>query len=346
VAVEAEPVEPPPVRPAAPPLPDTPDAPPAAWAAALGTEPGGLDGPAPELVPEEQATAQAVLAHFEAHRPGPASFPSIALKILDLVRDPKVDAAALARTIEMDAALSTGVLVLANSALFRGVEQLETVRSAVTRLGLGEVAKLAAALSTRSLYRADLRAAFELFGPVWNRLYYHATTVARAGAELARLRKLGEPDRVFLAGMLHDVGKSIALRSLSALTLDGSVPRHDGPAVDRILHHVHVLVGAEAHREWGLPEGLAAIAEWHHLPEIEGGPEQVDLHLVRLVSALELVRSAPGMSPAAPAEAIGSARALGLGPERVRALRGTLAETSDWVKMVFGEESGGPAAAR
>lgn len=326
-------------------LPDAPGAPPEAWAKALGIEPSALDAALPPLLPEEASTAQALTKHFDANRPGPASFPSISLKILEQVRDPRVDAAGLAKTIEMDAALSSGVLVLANSAVFRGLTKVETLREAVTRLGLGEVARIAAALSTRSLYQG-VRKEFELFGPTWNRLFYHAVTVARAGADLARLRKLGDPDRVFLGGMLHDVGKSLALRSFAALLLEGRVPRHEGPSVDRILHHVHVSVGAEAHAEWGLPAHLAAIAEWHHLPEISSGPDQVELHVVRLTSALELQRTAPGISPAAPAEVVGSARALGLGPARVQALRTALTEHGEWVKMLFGEEAGGPAAAR
>lgn len=327
------------------PLPDAPGAPPEAWARAMELDPSALEGASPPLLPDEAATAEAVLAHFDAHRPGPASFPSISLKILEQVRDPKVDAAGLARTIEMDAALSSGVLVLANSAVFRGLSKVETLREAVTRLGLGEVARIAAALSTRSLYRS-VRTEFELFGPTWNRLFYHAVTVARAGADLARMRKLGDPDRVFLGGMLHDVGKSLALRSLAALLLEDRVPQHDAGSVDHILHHVHVQVGAEAHREWGLPAGLAAIAEWHHLPEIASGKEQADLHVVRLTSALELARTAPGVSPAAPAEVMGSARALGLGPRRVQSLRTSLAENGEWVKMLFGEETGGPAVAK
>lgn len=326
-------------------LPDDPDAPLSAWAEALEVEPAALEGAAPPLLPEEARAAQAVLAHFDANRPGPASFPSIAIKILDQVRDPRTDAAALARTIELDPALSAGVLVLANSAIFRGVSKVETVQDAVARLGMSEVARVATALSTRSLYRS-VRAEFELFGAGWNQLFYHATTVARAGSELARVRKLGDPGRIFLGGMLHDVGKSLALRSLAALVLAGRVPRPDAVAVDRVLHHVHVLLGAEAHREWGLPAGLAAIAEWHHLPEIASGPDQVELHVVRLASALELLRSSPGVSPTAPAEAVGSGRALGLGPARVQALRLSLDETGEWVRMLFGDGAGGPASGR
>jgi putative nucleotidyltransferase with HDIG domain len=325
--------------------PDDPAPPPEAWAEALELPLAALDEGAAPLLPEEEATAEAVLAHFDTHRPGPASFPSIALKILDLVRDPQVDAAALSRTIELDAALSTGVLVLANSAVFRGVSKVESLREAVSRLGLGEVARLTTALSTRSLYRS-VRAEFELFVPTWNRLFYHAATVARTGAVLGRARGLGDPDRTFLGGLLHDVGKALALRSLAALFLERRVPLHTTAAVDRILHQVHVVVGAEAHREWGLPAGLSAIAEWHHLPEIAAGPEQVELHLVRLTSAVELIRTAPGLSPTAPAEAVGSARALGFRPARVQALRTTLAEQAEQVRLLFGAESGGPTAAR
>ncbi len=326
-------------------LPAGPDAPAEAWAAAVEVPVAALERPGPPLLPDEATTARAVMEHFDANRPGPASFPSIALQILDLVRDPKVDATALDRVIELDAALSSGVLVLANSAVFRGVSKVETLREAVTRLGLDEVARLAAALSTRSLYRS-VRAEFDLFGPTWNRLFYHAVTVARSGAELARARKLGDPDRVFVGGMLHDVGKSLALRSLAALLIEDRVPRHDVGALARILQHVHVPIGALAHREWGLPEGLVAIAERHHDPAIGAGPAEVDLHVVRLTSALELARSEPGVWATAPAEAVSSARALGLGPARVQALRASLAEQADWVRMLFGEETGGPAAAR
>ena len=326
-------------------LPDDRGASVEAWAGSLGLSVEAFEARGTPLLPEEAATADAVLSHFDAHRPGPASFPSIALKILDLVRDPKMDAIGLTRTIELDGALSSGVLVLANSAVFRGVSRVETLREAVARLGLEEVARAATALSTRTLYRS-VRAEFDLFGPTWNRLFYHAATVARAGSDLGRARKLGDPDRIFLGGMLHDVGKSLALRSLAALLLADRVPQHEAAAVDRILHHVHVPVGAEAHREWGLPPGLSAIAESHHFSGNALGGERTDLHVVRLTSALELLRTSPEVSSSAPAEVVGSAKALGLGPTRVRALRTGLAEHGEWVRMLFGDETGGPAAMR
>lgn len=317
-----------------------------AYAEALGVAPEALRATPPELTEEEARTASFLLAHFDAHRPGPASFPALSLRVLDLVRDPDVEVAELARLIEIDAALSAGVLVLANSPVFRGVSVIQTVRDAVARLGLSEVAKLASALAARSLYAPEVRAEFEMFGHVWNGLFYHAATVARAAAALVRREGLADPDRIFLAGMLHDVGKSIALRSLAAIVLDERVTAWEGPALDRILHHVHARVGADAHREWRLPPGLLAVAERHHDPVIEPGRERAELHAVRLVSALRLLRTAPEVHPAAAAEAVQSGRALGLGPERLRALSAEISETEDWVRMLHGDDAGGPAAAR
>lgn len=307
--------------------------------------PAALYAAWPELSEDEGRTAALLLAHFDAHRPAPASFPALSLRVLDLVRDPEVDVAELAKVIELDAALSAGVLVLANSPVYRGVSQLQTVREAVSRLGLSEVSKLAAALSARSLYAPEVRAEFEMFGPAWNGLFYHAATVARAASALARRLGLADPERVFLAGMLHDVGKSIALRSLSAIVLDDRVTAWEGPALDRILHQLHGQVGAEAHREWRLPAPLLAVAERHHDVVVEGGRAHAELHAVRLVSALHLLRASPEVHPTAAAEAMQSARALGLGPERLAAVAAELAETAAWVRRVHGDDAGGPAAA-
>jgi putative nucleotidyltransferase with HDIG domain len=324
---------------------DEASAPDAAYAEALGIPQDSLYAAWPKLGDEEARTATFLLAHFDAHRPGPASFPALSLRVLDLVRDPDVEVAELARLIELDAALSAGVLVLANSPVFRGVSAIQTVKDAVARLGLSEVAKLASALSARSLYAPEVRAEFEMFGPVWNGLFYHAATVARVAAELARRQGLADPDRVFLAGMLHDVGKSIALRSLAAIVLDDRVTAWEGPALDRILHEVHGKVGAEAHREWRLPASLLAVAERHHEAALEPGRETAAIHAVRLASALRLL-PAPGIHPTAPAEAVQSARALGLGPARLRAFRDEVRETEEWVRMLHGDDVGGPAAAR
>ena len=328
-----------------PPLSDAPGAPDSAWAEALGLPLAALAGGTLKLTPEEQLVSAAVLDHFDTHRPGPASFPAIALQVVDLARQADVDLGKLARLIEQDAALSAGVMVLASSPVFRGVEKIETPRQAIGRLGTAEVARLVTALSTRSLYQPQVRAEFETFGPSWNRLFYASAVVARTAASLATARKLPGAEHAFVGGMLHDVGKSIALRSVAALAMEGQIRVPTPESLARILQAVHVEVGVEVHEAWKLPEHLTALAARHHEPSLPPDPSIAALHLVRLASALQLLAEAPGVNPGAPLEVLDSARALGLGPARVQALSLELVEAGEWVRLLFGEESGGPARA-
>jgi putative nucleotidyltransferase with HDIG domain len=320
-------------------LADAPDASDPEFAAALGVAPDRFESQETPPTGDEAHLVDKVLAHFAAHHPGPASFPSISLRILELVRYPDVNLNELSKYIRMDGALASSLLALANSAVYRGVRQIETVKDAVTRIGLGEVAKLTAAISARSLYDAEERTAFRRFAPTWQGLFDHAATVGRAASELSRKVGTGTgPEQVFMAGLLHDVGKSIALRSLAALEASGKVPVSSDATVTRALHLVHVAIGTEMQRTiWQLPALFVDTAAHHHDGAPPAGETASTVQLVRLVSAVDLLLTAPDCYPCAPGEALGAARLLGLSPERVATVAPALAEAGDWVTMLFGD---------
>lgn len=331
---------PPPAPPPAPAeLSADPAAPDAAFALALSLPPEALAAPEPPATAEEARAGEKVLAHFALNHPGPASFPTISLRILELVRYPDVNLAELAKYIRMDGALAAGLLALANSAVYRAVRHIDTVKDAVARIGLGEVAKLTAAISTRSLYGAEELSEFQRFAPVWRLLFFHGATVARAASELSRQKvPAGQgPEQVFVAGLLHDVGKAIALRSVAALEAGGKLPPSGDDAVARLLHRVHVPVGAEMQRRvWNLPPLFADAAAHHHDGAVAPGETAATTQLVRLVSAYDLLRAEPALHPRAPAEILAGARALRLPPAALAQVAAALDEAEDWVGLLFG----------
>jgi putative nucleotidyltransferase with HDIG domain len=317
------------------PLPATSDAPDAAWAAALAIDPAQLEAAMPEPQAEEQAAVQAVKDHFAVARPGPAAFPSVAMQILELVRYPDVDLGELARYIRVDGALAGGVLALANSAAYRAVRRIDTVKEAVARLGMSEVARLAAAISMKSLYSPEQAASQKAYEPVWTGLFFHAATVGRTASDLARQNVVPTPgvEQAFMAGLLHDVGKGVAMRSVAELTEYGKLAPMPLDAVRRVLHRAHVEIGAEMHKVWQIPDTLADVAAHHH--EAQPSGDAAFIRLVSLVSAVDLARREPGTNPAAPAEAVRAAKALKLGPARVQTLGAELDQAEAWVKTVF-----------
>lgn len=312
------------------------------FARALGIEvpPRAPDAALP--TPEDEAElllAEAVLAHFRRNRPGPASAPSLSLRVLNLVASPHVEVGEMVKLVSADPALSAGLLTVANSTYYRGLEEIETVRAAVVRLGLEEVARVAGALSAKSLFNPRLKLELQRYAPRFQALYHRALTAANGAAWIALQQRGGRSDRAFLAGMLHDVGKSIALRSLAALQLEGA----DAPPparVERVLDRVHVEIGAECHQEWQLPQYLTVAAVRHHDLEIPGEAEFVDLHATRLASALldlRDLREAPLLRRAAD-EVVQSAAALGLSPFRVRSADAELRDAGLRVASSFGVE--------
>ncbi|HTP51716.1 MAG TPA: HDOD domain-containing protein [Anaeromyxobacteraceae bacterium] len=317
-----------------PPLPDSVDPGFAPFARVLGIVPAAPPPLSPEEEEEDLRIAALVLEHFQKNRPGPASAPSLSLQILNLVASPRTGPADLARLVQNDPALAASLLHVANSAYHRGVDEVESVRDAVTRIGLEEAGRVAGALAAKSLFSPRMRQEFAVYSARWSDLFTRAVTVATVSASLAMRKPPARSDRAYLGGMLLDVGKSVALRSLSALRVDQAAAPSDG-RIDRILERLHLEIGGDVHQEWNLPQYLTVLCVRHHDDSVPAGAEFADLHVVRFVSALEDLRRSPDRTPHAQVELAQSAEVLGLDPLATRALLAELRTTADRVARTF-----------
>lgn len=277
-------MEAPVAAPAAPPAPDPFDGP---WALLSG----GAEPAAPELTPEAVAQVEAlvprVLGHFSRNHPDPTSFPALAVQIIDLLEEPDVDMARLLKAISPDPAISLNVLRVANSALYYRGSDVTEMRMAVMRIGLRGVGEIAAGVAGRSLFDVGLRVEYEIFGDRWAQLFRDTMAVAFGASQFAFEQHVGRADRAFLAGMFHDLGKSLALRSLAALAIAGEVETPlAGPVVDEVLERTHVEIGCAVHEIWGLPPHLRDICRRHHDPEVPGDPDSMEIHILRMVEGV------------------------------------------------------------
>ncbi|MFT3706896.1 MAG: HDOD domain-containing protein [Archangium sp.] len=256
--------------------------------------------PIPEAVvqtPEELAReidlAGRVLEHFRKNRPAPSALPAISLQVLNLVAEPDLSLSELSRVVSQDPAFSAAILKVANSPAYAGAQEISTLRDAVSRLGLVEVGRVAGMVSARSLFQPQVRNEFTAFGNRWNDIFAESVAGARGAAWLCmRLRK-ARSDHAFLAGILHDLGRSVALRSVAALEFAGHSFELTGTEIDRVVERVHVEIGGELHADWSLPRFPTLVAMRHHELQLPADGEYVDVHAVRLCSALVQVRRQP-----------------------------------------------------
>jgi HD-like signal output (HDOD) protein len=271
----------------------------------------------------------AVREHAEKDDSGPKSLPNASLRILNLVAKNDVEVTELATAIQQDPALTAAILRVANSAALGGAAgPVNTVRDAVVRLGIAESGRVAGAVAAKTLFSAKSKSAHAVFAPLFGDLHVAAATAAAGAAYLAMTRAVGRSDMAYLGGMLHDVGRSLALGSIASMVLERKSSKDlDPEVVQRVLDEVHVDVGAQAHERWGLPQYLTSLCASHHDANVPNHPSQAELHLVRAVSGLICLRATPQPLERI-AELSQSIGVLGLTPLQTRALDAELRRTS------------------
>ena len=177
--------------------------------------------------------------------------PEVYQELTRTANDPEAGLMDVAEIIERDAGISVKLLQLVNSSMFAVAQPITSVRDAVSYLGMNLVRMLV--LSAEVYQRFDpsaLPAGFSL-----EREQVHASSVASIARGLAGERELGE--RFFLAGLLHDVGRT-ALASTGVLESD----------LGAGTGSVHAAMGGYLLTLWGLPLEVVDAVAYHHEPSM------------------------------------------------------------------------------
>src|SRR5436309_13107568 len=129
------------------------------------------------------------------------TMPDTATRAMALLDDRDVQFADLAKLIERDAAIATGLLRVANSVLFAGGAPALKLDQAVVRLGAWQCKNLIMAIGLRSLFRgmpAEVQAHCQA-------LWHHGYVTAALCIRLNRAARLGLYGEEYSAGLLHDL---------------------------------------------------------------------------------------------------------------------------------------------
>lgn len=281
-----------------------------------------------EVPPGElQSVCQQITEHFKRGEVELPAFPTVAAEVFGIIEHPDFDVGELIRVIQRDPVVSTELLRLANSSRYAAGAEIESSRDALVRLGAKETARAVSAASARALFDMEARATHEELKPFWDHVWQHATVTSFASAWFTMTFRKGNHDRVFLGGLLHDVGKSLALRSLGSLVVSQTLKGVTPALVHAAIEATHLPLGVEAAKAWKLPAGIVAVIEEHHLPVPRA--EAVDVHVVRVVSGLHQYRSNPYHRRGLLDEVLLSAQMLGLTLPQLRMVVSEIGELAE-----------------
>lgn len=219
-------------------------------------------------------------------------FPDIVWKVIDLASDPNTGARSLERVIERDQSLTARVLRLANSAYFQRSRQVKTVREAAALLGNDQIRSLVVTAALKPILGGS---------PVGKSLWEHALAVALAARLVAASVTEADPEEAFVAGLLHDVGKSLFDRQHPGTFAKAVRFQQERPDISpleierRVMGVTHTEAGAVVAMFWRLPPALAEAILYHHHPELSGAYPRL-CAVVHLADLLAL-RQGVGLLP-------------------------------------------------
>ncbi len=191
-----------------------------------------------------------------------AVMPHIAQQVIDLLQDDNVTAVDLQNVVYRDEALTAALLKTANSSYYSTVRRITTVRDSVVILGMNTVKNLVIAYSTKHIY-GDSRSL------VSRKLWEHAQFVAFIARAIARKRKHSDPEEAFIAGLLHDLGKTFLYQispkeyEIILAEVYGTKETFYLPE-NRILGYNHADIGREIAIRWKFSDGLIDGIRFHH----------------------------------------------------------------------------------
>jgi putative nucleotidyltransferase with HDIG domain len=230
------------------------------------------------------------------------SLPEVCLRIQQLADDPHADMAEFAQLVAQDPALTTRLLKLVNSAYYGFPGRIDTLTRAVKVVGIAELRNLTLAMAATEVFGGLENERFDMLG-----FWRHSVYCALLARFLAKRARVLHAERLFIAGLLHDVGRLVMFSLLpepSARILQRMVRGEAASAAERAeLGFDHGEVGYELLRLWLLPRELCVAVGHHHAPETAeiARLETTLVHIAnRIAHQVELVaqdRTSPRYDP-------------------------------------------------
>ena len=213
------------------------------------------------------------------------SLPEVCMQVQAMADDPNCGADDLGRLIAKDTALTSRLLKLVNSAFYGFSSRVETVTRAVSLVGIAELRNITLAASAAEVF-ADIPGDLMDMVSFWRHSVFTGLVARKLAAECHVLHH----ERLFTAGLLHDVGRLLIFLRLpeqaSEILATGRESHEDLCELERaILGFDHAEAGAELLQHWKLPPALCAAIRYHHAPR-EAGDAPLEAAILHLANAI------------------------------------------------------------
>jgi HD-like signal output (HDOD) protein len=221
--------------------------------------------------------------------------------INQMILNPRTSAKEVAQVIASDPALTSKVLRVVNSSFYGFPNRITTITHAIVILGFNTVKSIVLSSTIFDVFRRSVKPGDFDRTEFWK----HSIGCGAAAKVLGRRINYPMLEELFIAGLLHDVGKIILDQFLAdkfqeVLALVRSRDCLIVEAEAEVLGLTHSDVGAWLFEKWNLSKGLVETTRCHHNPQAAGDHQKFAeiIHMADiLVRALRFGNGGDGKVP-------------------------------------------------
>jgi len=242
--------------------------------------------------------------------------------------------ASIGEVIQKDPDLTARLLRLANSSFYGFATRLSTVAEAVSLIGIQQVQDLIVVSSVLDRFTGIPEALVNM-----NSFWRHSLAVGIGARVLAMERRLPKPEKFFVAGLLHDVGRLVLLSQATEAAqaifeLCRQRRRLLREAEVQVLGYDHQQIAGKLLEYWNYPVFFTQAIAHHHTPSASDSKmEAAVVHVAdHLANAMALGSSGERFIPPLDETAWAT---LGFGPEMLSRVVTAIDEQIEAVEETF-----------
>lgn len=192
------------------------------------------------------------------------TLPTVVHETIRVMNDPNSSIRQISETLLQDPSLSIKVLRLANSGYYAIPGGAATIERAVTALGIGNVSQMVFTASVFSQFDLQSNSNFNI-----REFWRHSLAVAIASETIAREIGIRDTSMIFLAGLVHDIGKlaHFQIAKEEFLKICGHAKAQNLTVLEsekELGVVAHDVLGFELVRKWNLPLLIQEVVHLHH----------------------------------------------------------------------------------
>ena len=214
-----------------------------------------------------------------------STLPDIYRQIIDAIAKPSSSAYDIEKVIRTDTNLSARVLKIVNSAFYGYPSKIDTLSCAVNIIGMRQLSTLAIGINIISVFK-NIPPEIINMKMFWK----HSILCGICARLIAGYKNIQNTERMFVAGLLHDIGRlvlynSLPMESLFAATTARSQHSLLYAAEQDLFNFDHATIGGDLLNKWQISLSLEDCIRHHHEPQKSRNPvESSIVHLADIMA--------------------------------------------------------------